>query len=123
MMKSKLIVFIALVMTIPMISCEQKKTASDVKIIFLHHSTGLVIWNGKSDSKIGKFIRSKSNKLANMIGAKAQLPSLVKEYNKEYNTNYQINNMIFPDAPYAWANFPYDYYYLWVKNEGEEPSI
>jgi len=30
--------------------------------------------------------------------------------------------MIFPkQTPYGWNNFPFDYYNIWVKNEGKEP--
>ena len=120
-MKSVIIACIAVLMAIPMMSCKQRRAASDANIIFLHHSTGLVIWNGKSNSRIGRFVRSKSSTIAGLIGVRAQLPSLFKQYNKDNHTRYSIK--IFPDSPYPWANFPYDYYYLWVKNAGEEPAM
>lgn len=116
-MKQKLITnIIIIIMTIHLISCTSGKKASDINIIFLHHSTGRIIWNGKSKSKIAKFIRSKSNRIANIIGAKAQLPSLIEKYNKQHSKNYLIKEMVFPRAPYAMVNYPYDYYNIWVKN-------
>jgi hypothetical protein len=123
-MKSMLAIFVVLLMIIPLSSCRQQKNSSDIKIIFLHHSTGRVIWNGKSTSKIAKFVRNKSNKLANIIGAKAQLPLLFEKHNEEHNRNYLITEMIFPKAaPYGWNNYPYDYYNIWVKNAGNEPFM
>jgi hypothetical protein len=62
------------------------------KIIFLHHSTGQVIWDGG-----------------------------VKEWFDNYNiqnaTNFQIEELVFPkETPYGWNNYPFDYYNIWVKN-------
>jgi hypothetical protein len=62
------------------------------KIIFLHHSTGQVIWDGG-----------------------------VKEWFDNYNiqnaTNFEISEQIFPkESPYGWNNYPFDYYNIWVKN-------
>jgi hypothetical protein len=122
-MKSKLIIFVMSFIIFPLTSCRQKEKTTDLNIIFLHHSTGRVIWNGKSTSKIGRYVRSKSNRLANIIGAKAQLPLLFQEYNEEHKKNYLIREMIFPGTPYPWINFPYDYYNLWVKNAGNEPFM
>lgn len=123
-LKSILIIYIALLIGIPVISCKQNEKTSDMNIIFLHHSTGQVIWNGKSTSKIAEFVRSKSNRLADIIGAKAQLPLLLEKYNKEHNKNYVIKEMIFPKSePYGWNNFPYDYYNIWVKNASEKPYM
>lgn len=62
------------------------------KIIFLHHSTGQVIWDGG-----------------------------VKEWFDNYNiqnaTNFEISEQIFPkETPYGWNNYPFDYYNIWIKN-------
>lgn len=73
--------------------------AADVrgKIIFLHHSTGEVIWNGG-------------------------VPEWFTRYNAEHGTNYQITEQAFPkDAPYGWENYPYDYWNIWVNHAGPEP--
>jgi hypothetical protein len=68
-----------------------------VGIIFLHHSTGHVIWNGG-------------------------VPEWVVSYNSANATNHGIEELAFPDgAGYPWSNYPYDYWYLWVDNAGPDP--
>lgn len=65
---------------------------TQAKIIFLHHSTGQIIWDG---------------------GVKEWFDN----YNIENATNFQIFELVFPkDSPYGWNNYPYDYYNIWVKN-------
>lgn len=65
---------------------------TQAKIIFLHHSTGQVIWDG---------------------GVKEWLDN----YNIENATNFQIEERVFPkESPYGWNNYPFDYYNIWVKN-------
>lgn len=84
------------------ISCEQDTRSPYMNIIFLHHSTGHVIWDGDNHS----------------------LKSLFRDYNQKYDTNYAIKEMNFPKkSPYGWKNYPYDYYNIWVKNAGEEPYM
>ncbi len=97
---------------------------SNLRIIFLHHSTGGVIWQGERASIITKAARKISPKLAEMVGKRALIPSLFDKYNKENNKNYLIKEMVFPKAsPYGWHNYPYDYYNIWVKNAGNEPFM
>lgn len=67
----------------------------DVKIIFLHHSTGNVIWNGG-------------------------LKKWIEKYNKDNDTNYSIKEENFPKDGYPWNNYPYDYWNIWVKNAGDK---
>ena len=120
-MKSKLVICIVLLVIIPVISCRQKEKTSEMNIIFLHHSTGDVIWNGTSPSFVKKVVRRISDRLADILSTKARLPLLFEQYNEENNKNYLIKEMTFPKAaPYGWNNFPYDYYNIWVKNAGEE---
>jgi len=95
-----------------------------MNIIFLHHSTGQVIWNGSSSSLVKKAVARISGRLANHIKVKPQLVQLFEKYNKEHDKNYLINEMVFPKAvPYGWNNYPYDYYNIWVKNAGSEPYM
>lgn len=123
-MKLRLVISIALLTIIPLTSCRQKEKSSDVNIIFLHHSTGNVIWYGTKISLVTRAAKKISDRLANIIGTKARLPLLFKKYNKEYNKNYIIKEISFPKAtPYGWNNYPYDYYNIWVKNAGEEPYM
>jgi hypothetical protein len=93
---------------------------NEYKILFLHHSTGSVIWKGGSKSVEIKGIR---------IGAEYDIPKWFEKYNKTKGTSYQISEQIFPKKePYGWSNYPYDYYNIWVKNGGNnsymgEPTL
>jgi len=88
-----------LLISILAISCGQGPKSPYMNILFLHHSTGRVIWEGGDNS----------------------LSQLFKDFNKEYDTNYAIREKVFPKSePYGWENYPYDYYNIWVKNAGEE---
>lgn len=82
------------------------------KIIFLHHSTGEVIWRGKTNRYFYK------------ITDKGDVQKFFSDYNKKNKTDYNISEMIFPkSSPYGWNNYPYDYYNIWVKNAGENPYM
>jgi hypothetical protein len=71
----------------------------DVSIIFLHHSTGGVIWGGG-------------------------VSDWISSYNGSNDKNYQITEIAYPsDAGYGWANYPYDYWNIWVNNAGPDPYL
>jgi hypothetical protein len=102
----------------------QKKETSDMNIIYLHHSTGGIIWQGSNISIFTKAASKISPRLANIVSKKAKLPLLFDKYNEENNKNYLIKEQIFPkESPYGWHNFPYDYYNIWVKNAGDKPYM
>lgn len=83
--------------------------ADPVDIIFLHHSTGHVIWEGDQG-----FISRIFNK-------KQVIPDWFDTYNRNNKTNYVVSEQNFPKAqPYGWNNYPYDYYNIWVLNSGKE---
>ncbi len=106
-------------------SCKSKKESEsgDLKIVFLHHSTGGVLWKGKL-SLVSKTAGRISTRLGNILSGEAALPRLINKYNKEKGTNYSIQELVFPKrSPYGWNNFPYDYYNIWVKNAGNEPYM
>lgn len=83
---------------------EQPPLPATTKIIFLHHSTGEVIWNGG---------------VADWFAA----------YNTAHGTRYVIEERAFPSGdPYPWENYPYDYWNIWVKHAGSsayrgEPTL
>jgi len=87
------------------------------KIVFLHHSTGTAIWMGGTNKYIYKLTR------------KGDVQKFFTNFNKKNQTNYNISEFSFPkETPYGWNNYPYDYYNIWVKNEGsklylEEPTL
>jgi len=85
------------------------------KIMFLHHSTGQVIWEGKA---------SGARAFTSIFNKYKAVPEWFAEYNKANGTNYFITEQNFPKAkPYGWNNYPYDYYDIWVKNAGPEPYM
>jgi hypothetical protein len=91
--------------------------AANAKIVFLHHSTGEVVWNGG-------------------------LPQFIQGWNAAHGTHYEITEMNYPSAlgghttlrrllpervfdkvvrgRYPWDNYPYDYWNLWVKHRREK---
>jgi len=74
-----------------------KRLGGDVKIVFLHHSTGRCVWNGGVAEWFAK-------------------------YNAENGTNWRIVEVDFPKRdPYGWKNYPYDYWNIWVNNAGQKP--
>jgi hypothetical protein len=77
----------------------QVTQGSDRMVLFLHHSTGGVIWGGG-------------------------VPQWFEQYNAAHGTKYQITETAFPkDSPYGWANYPYDYWNIWVNHAGNEPYM
>jgi hypothetical protein len=125
-MKYKLVVFIAAIMMIPLGSCTRKKEkTSDMNIIYLHHSTGAVIWYGTESTWLRRFTQKFSGRLSDLVGGKkAHLPTLFEKYNNEHKKNYLISEMEFPKAkPYGWNNFPFDYYNIWINNAGDKPFM
>ena len=95
-----------------------------MNILYIHHSTGGVIWQGKKASIFTRAIRKVSTDLAENLGGQAKLPALFENYTKENNKNYLIKEIAFPKAaPYGWHNYPYDYYDIWVKHAGNEPYM
>lgn len=64
-----------------------------VRIILLRHSTGGVIWDGG-------------------------VSTFFTAYNTGHGTHYQISERAYPNTPYPWENYPYDYWNLWVNPSG-----
>lgn len=123
-MKLRLLPAILIVLVVSLNSCKEKENTSDMNILYIHHSTGGVIWQGEKASIPTRALRKISTGLADAFGGKAQLPLLFDQYNKDNNKNYVIKEMAFPKAaPYGWHNYPYDYYDIWVKNAGNQPYM
>jgi hypothetical protein len=115
------VVFILILSIIQLNSCKQKESSSDLNILYLHHSTGSVIWQGSKITILKRIARKIYPGWEYIIGKNARLPVMFSRFNKENNKRYIIREMIFPKhAPYGWNNYPYDYYNIWVKNAGDE---
>ncbi|MBI4953728.1 MAG: hypothetical protein HY908_17015 [Myxococcales bacterium] len=67
---------------------------ADSGIMYLHHSTGGVIWGGG-------------------------VPEGVDAANTANGTSYAIEQTDYPSAAYPWQNYPYDYWHLWVEAGGQ----
>jgi hypothetical protein len=122
--RSILVALIALSTITAVVLYRQKQQPSDMNIIFLHHSTGGVIWKGAQSSLAVRAANKLSPKLAELLGRKARLPLLFEQYNKANHKQCRIKEIAFPKAsPYGWHNYPFDYYNLWVKHAGEKPFM
>ena len=75
--------------------------AAEVEILFLHHSTG---GNVYTEGEVAEWIRN---------------------YNDNRGTDYHITARSYPDKPYSWSNYPYDYWHLWIDGacDNDEPGI
>jgi len=91
-------------------SKNKEQMNKQVRIIFLHHSTGKNIWRGDV------------SKLSYKIFKKSAVQKWFSKYNRQNSTNYQIEETYFPNdkGGYGWKNYPYDYYNIWVKHEGDK---
>ncbi len=67
-----------------------------VRVAYLHHSTGGNVWAGG-------------------------VPRFIKGHNARQGTWYQITPITYPSTRggYPWANYPWDYWNLWVNHTGE----
>ena len=80
------------------------------RIMFLHHSTGWTVWLGNT------------SEASLRVSGKGDVETWISNYNQANNTSHQIVARNFPSgADYAWENYPYDYYNIWVKNAGDSP--
>ena len=61
------------------------------KILFIHHSTG------------GNVYRQ------------GNVAAWMTNYNTTHSKDYQLTERAYPDSPYPWENYPYDYWNLWVN--------
>lgn len=71
------------------------------KAIFLHHSTGgAVFYDG-------------------------QVAEWIADFNTSNGTNYEVTERNFPESPWPWANYPYDFWKLWVDGscDNSDPDI
>jgi len=71
------------------------------EVVFLHHSTGYWLYD------------------------QGNVSDWINDYNLTNQTNYQITERFYPDTPYPWANYPYDYWNLWINDEcdNSDPDI
>jgi hypothetical protein len=86
----------------------------DLRILFLHHSTGNNIWYGDVEPYKRYYLKKDT----------CMVPRLMKEYNEKNGIKISLDEQNFPEGPqYPWDNYPYDYYNIWVKNAGGKPYM
>jgi hypothetical protein len=75
------------------------KRTGTAQVLFLHHSTGANVWQGG-------------------------VAEAIRAHNREKGSHYTIVEQAFPkESPYGWANYPYDYWNIWVQHAGAEPYM
>jgi len=121
-MRRLILVSTIVITLITFISCKQSGDTPDINIVFLHHSTGKVIWRGGKDQIIFKIAGRLGTKVAERVEQRAALPALLNKYSMKQGVDIRIRDVAFPKAsPYGWNNYPFDYYNIWVKNAGDQP--
>lgn len=89
-----------------------------IRITFLHHSTGNNIWRGGNTSIVNRALRKFK------LSSKSEVEKWFTNYYSKNGTNYLSMELNFTrKEPYGWKNYPFDYYNIWVKNSGHEPYI
>lgn len=61
--------------------------------VFLHHSTGGAVFGA------------------------GQVESWISNFNSDNSTNYAVTERAYPNTPWPWANYPYDYWKLWLDGD------
>lgn len=64
-------------------------------VIFLHHSTGGNVYH------------------------EGQVAEYINTYNQQHQTNINITEKAYPNDPWPWENYPYDYWKLWIDGSCE----
>jgi hypothetical protein len=103
---------------------QQRTKARDMRIIFLHHSTGQMVWNGGISTLMFRINKRLTKLLGGKTNRRGFIPSLFRAHNRQFGTCYTIEELSFPKAkPYGWRNYPFDYYNIWVRNAGSKPFL
>lgn len=128
-MRNKYLPTVVLITGLIAWSCSSNEKKSDMNIVFLHHSTGGVIWEGDGTHNSSGIAGKIKSIFTGKKPVNGHLPALFEKYYTDKGKYYNIEDMIFPKAsPYGWNNYAYDYYNIWVKNGGagtykEEPTL
>jgi hypothetical protein len=79
----------------PTRSDPQGAMPADARVAYLHHSTGGNVWA-------------------------AGVPQAIQAWNASNGKSYAITEITYPSTAggYPWANYPYDYWNLWVNHRG-----
>jgi hypothetical protein len=70
----------------------------DESVIFLHHSTGGAVYS------------------------QGDVAEWIADYNTTHAAAYQVTERGYPNSPYPWSNYPYDYWNLWINGACDSDS-
>jgi hypothetical protein len=65
-------------------------------VIFLHHSTGGNVWN------------------------EGNVNNYIQDFNTQNGTSIKVTETSYPNDPYPWENYPYDFWNLWVNGQCDD---
>jgi hypothetical protein len=92
-----------------------------VRIAYLHHSTGEIVWRGGIHRHLFRlaalvapaFVSTWVNRIRPL-----GVPGFITAWNAAHGTEYRIRRLTYPatKAGYPWANYPFDYWNLWVAH-------
>ena len=96
--------------------------ARTVRIAYLHHSTGEIVWAAGSHRRVYALwdaLPEAAKRLGDRVWS-GGVPDFVRRWNAAHATDYRITAITYPATAggYPWANYPYDYWNLWVRHSG-----
>lgn len=86
------LIFIGILFILSVINVYAYTVDDYQNIIFLHHSTGGNVYN------------------------EGNVHNWFDTYNIEQGTSFNIIDRAYPNSPYPWENYPYDYWNLWIND-------
>ncbi|PID93629.1 MAG: hypothetical protein CSA95_06885 [Bacteroidetes bacterium] len=66
-----------------------------------------------------------SHSVGHAVFQEGGVEAIIDAYNTTHGTSFQVEHVYYPDYPYEWDNYPYDYWNLWVNGacDSGEPYI
>ena len=96
-----------------------------VRIAYLHHSTGEIVWAGGLHPRLHRLWTRYVPDFAKSWARPAWsggVPDFIRQWNAANGTDYRVTEFTYPatTAGYPWANYPYDYWNLWIGHQGAD---
>ena len=93
-----------------------------VRIAYLHHSTGEIVWSGGAHRRVYALwdsVPDAAKRWGDRLWS-GGVPDFIRKWNAAHATDYLITPVTYPATTggYPWANYPYDYWNLWVRHAG-----
>jgi hypothetical protein len=102
---------------------DMKAMTGPVRIAYLHHSTGEIVWGGGVHRRVYRlWDRHVPDAVKRLVPGSwpGGVPDHIRRWNAEHGTDYRVSELTYPATTggYPWANYPYDYWNLWVAHAG-----